>query len=100
MSQNSTASSRGERWVGRLATVTILVGAFWWYAWPWVKSDRLFLTVVALNVVLLASAWAWMWRTGRRRETERAAQLEREMWRGTLPTADHAADRAADDRIV
>jgi hypothetical protein len=81
MRQNSTASSRGERWLGRLLTVTVLVGAFWWYAWPWVRSDWLFLTVAALNLVLVVSAWAWMLRTGRRRESERTAQRERE--RGT-----------------
>jgi Flp pilus assembly protein TadB len=77
MKQNISTSTGSERWLGRLLGATVLVGAIWWYAWPWLRSDRLFVTVVALNVLLFASAWAMMWRTRRRREKERASQLER-----------------------
>jgi len=77
MMSDISTPTRGERWLGRLLSVTILVGALWWYAWPWLRSDRLFLMVLALSVLLLGSAWILMRRTRLRREAERAAHLER-----------------------
>jgi hypothetical protein len=98
MKLGRNTSTRGERWLGLLLTLDILAGAVWWYAWPWLGSDWLFLTVVALNVLLIGSAWGLMRRTRRRRESERAAQLEQEMWQGTLPASE--SSRASGERVV
>ena len=100
MKQVSGTSTRAERWLGLLLTVDILAGAVWWYTWPWLRSDRLFLAVVALNVLVLGWVLALMRRTRRRRESERAAQLEREMSKGTLPANESARERATEERVV
>lgn len=100
MKQVGITSTGAERWLGLLLTVDILAGAVWWYTWPWLRSDRLFLAVVALNVLVIGWAWALMRRTRRRRESERVAQLEREMWQGTIPASEAARERATRERVV
>lgn len=89
MEQRRTVLTWRERWVWRVLYVSMLLGAVWWYARPWLRSGRLFLIVLALSLVLVGSVWGWMRRTRDDREAERATQLERELWRGTLPSASH-----------
>ena len=98
MKQRSKTSTGTERWLGLLLTVDILAGAVWWYARPWLRSDWLFRTVIALNVLLIGLAWAQMRRTRHRRASERAAQLEQDMWKETLPTSE--SGRVAGERVV
>ena len=98
MKQRSKTSTGTERWLGLLLTVDILAGAVWWYARPWLRSDSLFLTLMALNVLGIGSAWVLMRRTRRRRESERAVQLEQEMWQATLPAGKSA--QVDSERVV
>src|SRR3982751_3013511 len=100
MEPENTRPTRGERWLWRLLMVTTLVAAVWWYAWPWLRSDRLFLVVAALSLLLVGSAWGWLLRTRRRRAAERAAHLDRDLWRGTVPLSVHAPTQSADERVV
>jgi hypothetical protein len=100
MERERTVLTPRERWVWCVMYVTALLGAVWWYARPWLRSGRLVLVVLALSLVLVGSIWGWMRRTRDEREVERATHLERELWRGTLPTASHDRARRADERIV
>ena len=98
MKLSSNGSTRAESWLRILLIADILAGAVWWYAWPWLRSDSLFLTLMALNVLGIGSAWVLMRRTRRRRESERAVQLEQEMWQATLPAGKSA--QVDSERVV
>ena len=100
MERERTVLTGRERWVWGVLYVSMLLGAVWWYARPWLRSGRLFLIVLALSLFLAGSVWGWMRRTRDDREAERASHLERELWRGTLPSASHDRARSADERIV
>ena len=79
------SSSNGERWFWRLVGLTAVTGGVWHYTWLLPGPARWLDAFVALLCLIVITAWAVRARDVRRGVARRAAQLERDLWAGTLP---------------
>ena len=90
-----------ERWLGRLLVAVAVMGALWWYSHLWLDSTFFTLPFALVATLLAGGVWVWLVRARRRGAAARSAQLERELWQGTLPTGNQdAGQRSGDDRVI
>lgn len=74
-----------ERLLRRLLVATAVLGALAWYGGLWFGMHAFHLPFAIAVVLLLGGVAWWRRRVARAAEAERAARLERELWRSTLP---------------
>lgn len=93
--------TRGERWLARMAVLAAVLGAFWWYSFLWLRRDTFLLPFAMAAAVFAAGVWGWLMRLRRDGTARRAALVERELWRGTLPGGGREPlPRPDDERVV
>ena len=92
--------TRGERWLGWIAVSAAVLGALWWYSLLWLRRDTFFFPFAIAAAVFAVGVWGWLARLRRDGAARRAAQIERELWRGTLPDGGRESESSADNERV
>jgi hypothetical protein len=84
-----------ERRLRWLFPLTVASGALSYYSWYWFSRPVFVGLAVFTGLELIASCWLIMRGARLRAEARRAAFLEREMWRSTLPPKPGESSRPA-----